>query len=223
MNNTNKHALICILQQLSYIDNDLADEESLFITAIFMSVGISMYNMNFPLASIISVKDNPMLSEKDQVLFLESECNKELQKKFEEEYDEINEMLEENNFHLIYMPELIKKMENNLFSLHKTLEHLRPSISSTDLEEINKSLSSFTTSVISEEIVTNCMDRKDLKNIPSSLMFRIPNKTTDQYLNFMILDLSSAPSAILVMKNMFELRKNINTITPSLLKTNEKI
>ena len=219
LGNVEKMAVLRILQQLSMSDDSLDPNESLLISAMLLSIQIDLPETHDIHASLVSIP-NLAFDTQNAVLYVESNFDTGTNTKIEKEYNEICDLLKKSNREFFYLPKVLQEMSSKRITFHDTLSYLEPTLSDEQLALINTNIDMMTTADLSKEIFLNYLNINGFNLEKPCFFFKINNKMSSRFQNFLILEIDSDP--LQTLQQFYQLNDNITQLRPNGLTDKEK-
>lgn len=179
-----RHSLLDDFSQMAMSDDYCAREEALLILAIKACLD---HNLGLQ-ASIVSTNTKSLSIEGAQVLYVESEFDKNINSQINRYYREICTEIRLSGFDFVYLPKIAEHYnsipEERLFQI---TEFLYPKVSQERLHIIIDQLQHLSTENFCKEQLAAKLNIKELSSVAPSLMLKIgdsivDNKTTSNFL-----------------------------------------
>ena len=211
LGNEEKNALLRILQMLSMSDDDLAGSESQFITALLLSIGIKLPEIEGIKAEFVSI---PSLSfdTRNAVLYVEPEYDENINASVEREYEAICNAIRSLGCEFFYLPHVIRDLENKKDTFRNTLSYLEPTLSEEQLNHINRNLSQLSSVFFSKEIFLNHLNANGLNIDKPAFFLKIDTPMTGRGQDFLIIEINGDP--LETLKRVVWLNNHILTVDP---------
>lgn len=206
-----KSALLRVLQMLSMSDDDLAGSESQFITALLLSIGIRIPEIESIKAEFVSIP-NLSFDTSNAVLYVEPDYDQDVNTFIEREYDAICKAIRSLGREFFYLPHVIRDLENKKDTFRNTLSYLEPTLSEEQLNHINRNLSQLSSVFFSKEIFLNHLNANGLNIDKPALFLKINTPTTGRGQDFLIIEINENP--LETIKSVIWLKNHILTIDP---------
>ena len=206
-----KSALLRVLQMLSMSDDDLAGNESQFITALLLSIGIRIPEIESIKAEFVSI---PTLSfdTSNAVLYVEPYYDQDVNASIERDYDAICKAIRTLGREFFYLPHVIRDLENKKDTFRNTLSYLEPTLSEEQLDHINRNLAQLSSVFFSKEIFLNHLNANGLNIDKPALFLKISTPITGRGQDFLIIEINGSP--LETLKSVIWLNNHILTIDP---------
>lgn len=187
-----KTAILCIIQQLSVSDDSLDPNESLLITALLLSIRICLPETNDINATLVSIP-NLAFDTQDAVLYVEAEYNETINRLITKEHAAICKLLDKKERSFFFLPEVVRDMESKKTTFSNIIQYIAPSLSEEQLSVINNCLLQFTSVALSKEVFLNYLNVKGLNISKPAFFFKIQNKRSIHFQDFLILEINGDP------------------------------
>ena len=206
-----KSALLRVLQMLSMSDDDLAGNESQFITALLLSIGIRIPEIESIKAEFVSIP-NLSFDTSNAVLYVEPYYDQDVNASIERDYDTICKAIRTLGREFFYLPHVIRDLENKKDTFRNTLSYLEPTLSEEQLDHINRNLAQLSSVFFSKEIFLNHLNANGLNIDKPALFLKISTPITGRGQDFLIIEINGSP--LETLKSVIWLNNHILTIDP---------
>lgn len=206
-----KSALLRVLQMLSMSDDDLAGNESQFITALLLSIGIRIPEIESIKAEFVSIP-NLSFDTSNAVLYVEPYYDQDVNDSIERDYDAICKAIRTLGREFFYLPHVIRDLENKKDTFRNTLSYLEPTLSEEQLDHINRNLAQLSSVFFSKEIFLNHLNANGLNIDKPALFLKISTPITGRGQDFLIIEINGSP--LETLKSVIWLNNHILTIDP---------
>ena len=206
-----KSALLRVLQMLSMSDDDLAGNESQFITALLLSIGIRIPEIESIKAEFVSIP-NLSFDTSNAVLYVEPYYDQDVNDSIERDYDAICKAIRSLGREFFYLPHVIRDLENKKDTFRNTLSYLEPTLSEEQLDHINRNLAQLSSVFFSKEIFLNHLNANGLNIDKPALFLKISTPITGRGQDFLIIEINGSP--LETLKSVIWLNNHILTIDP---------
>lgn len=206
-----KSALLRVLQMLSMSDDDLAGNESQFITALLLSIGIRIPEIESIKAEFVSIP-NLSFDTSNAVLYVEPYYDHDVNASIERDYDAICKAIRTLGREFFYLPHVIRELENKKDTFRNTLSYLEPTLSEEQLDHINRNLAQLSSVFFSKEIFLNHLNANGLNIDKPALFLKISTPITGRGQDFLIIEINGSP--LETLKSVIWLNNHILTIDP---------
>ena len=206
-----KSALLRVLQMLSMSDDDLAGNESQFITALLLSIGIRIPEIESIKAEFVSIP-NLSFDTSNAVLYVEPYYDHDVNASIERDYDAICKAIRTLGREFFYLPHVIRDLENKKDTFRNTLSYLEPTLSEEQLDHINRNLAQLSSVFFSKEIFLNHLNANGLNIDKPALFLKISTPITGRGQDFLIIEINGSP--LETLKSVIWLNNHILTIDP---------
>lgn len=206
-----KSTLLRVLQMLSMSDDDLAGNESQFITALLLSIGIRIPEIESIKAEFVSIP-NLSFDTSNAVLYVEPYYDQDVNDSIERDYDAICKAIRTLGREFFYLPHVIRDLENKKDTFRNTLSYLEPTLSEEQLDHINRNLAQLSSVFFSKEIFLNHLNANGLNIDKPALFLKISTPMTGRGQDFLIIEINGSP--LETLKSVNWLNNHILTIDP---------
>ena len=213
-----KTAILKVLQMLSMSDDDLDRSESQFITALLLSIGLSLPETEGIKAEFVSI---PSLSfdTRNAILYVEPEYDPIINACIERDYDTICKMLEARRQEFFYLPRVIRHLENAKATFRNTLDYLEPTLSAEQLDHIDRNLSQLSSAFFSKEIFLNHLNANGLTVNKPAFFLKIGSTDSPHGQDYLIIEINGDP--LETIRRIVWLDANILSIAPTISSKSE--
>lgn len=156
-----KNAILRVLQMLSMSDDDLAQSESQFITALLLSIGLRLPETEGIKAEFVSIP-NLGFDTRNAVLYVEPNYDKKVNACIKRDYDAICDVLDSMGREFFYLPHFVSDLDSKKDTFRNTLGYLEPSLSPEQLDHIDRNLAQLNSVFFSKEIFLNHLNANGL-------------------------------------------------------------
>ena len=206
-----KIALLQLFQTLSLADDQIDPKESLLITALILSLDFQLAETQRIKAHIVSIP-HLHLDTNNAVLYVEAEFDKAMNKSILHDYESINGLLEADKRQLFYLPMVIRELGEKRSTFKQALNYIEPTLSDEQINFIDNRLPQLDSAFLSKEIFLNYLNINGLKLNKPSFFFKIGDKDSGHYQDFLILEISDKPLSTL--EQFYALKSNIVNLKP---------
>ena len=214
-----KNMLLCLFQVLSLADNDLNPNESILITALTLSLDMPLAATKGTKAHLVSI---PHLDfdTRNAVLYVESEFDHKANASIQHDYTAICRLLKADRRELFYLPMVLHDLGEKQATFRQMLNYLEPTLSDEQLDFIDIRLPQMDSTFLSKEIFLNYLNINGLEINKPSFFFKIGDKDSDNYHDYLILEIGNKPLATL--QQFYALKNSIVRLKPNSLNAKEK-
>ncbi len=206
-----KNAILRVLQMLSMSDDDLAQSESQFITALLLSIGLRLPETEGIKAEFVSIP-NLSFDTRDAVLYVEPAYNKRVNASIKRDYDAICGVLDSMGREFFYLPRFVSDLDKKKDTFRNTLAYLEPSLSPEQLQHIDRNLSQLNSVFFSKEIFLNHLNANGLSIQKPAFFLKINTPMVGQGHDFLIIEIDKDP--LDTIRRVAWLKANILNIDP---------
>ena len=206
-----KIALLHLFQVLSMADDQIDPKESLFITALIVSLDFQLAETQRIKAHIVSIP-HLHLDTNNAVLYVESEFDQVINDSIVRDYESICGLLEADGRQLFYLPKVIHELGEKRSTFRQALNYIEPTLSDEQIDIIDDQLPQLDSAFLSKEIFLNYLNIKGLGLNKPSFFFKIGDKDSGNYQDFLILEISDNPLSTL--QQFYDLKNNIVNLKP---------
>lgn len=191
-----KILLLRLFQILSMADDELDANESLLATAIMLSMNIQLAETREIKAHLVSIP-HFNFDTKNAVLYVEAEYNNEMNNNILHDYNNICNLLNKDSRELFYLPMVLHDLSKKQATFRQALNYIEPTLSDEQLDLIDAGLPKMDSAFLSKEIFLNYLNINGLKIDKPSFFFKIGNRESSIYQDFLILEINDNPLATL--------------------------
>lgn len=187
-----KHDVLGDFNQIAMSDDFCAREEALLLLALRTCLTINMGDN----VSVISVKNGNFLFEQAQILYVESEYDKEVNRQIEKNYREIAAEVRLAGFDFVYLPKVAEDYQSIAVpDLLQIATFLYPKVSLERMNLIVQQLLHLSTADFCKYQMAAKFDIKKLSSIYPSLMIKIGVSYVDDFSvsNFLLVETGDNP------------------------------
>ena len=213
-----KNILLCLFQSLSLADNNLSPNESLLITALLTSLDMQLEATTGIKAHLVSIPHLD-LDTSNAVLYVESEYDSKTNKSILHDYDDICRLLKADHRELFYLPMVLRDLGKKQDTFHQTLNYIEPTLSEEQIDIIDTRLPQMDSAFLSKEIFLNYLKINGLEINKPAFFFKIGDKDSDNYHDYLILEITGKP--LTTLQQFYKLKNSIVTLQPNGLNTKE--
>ena len=206
-----KNAILRVLQMLSMSDDDLAQSESQFITALLLSIGLRLPETEGIKAEFVSIP-NLSFDTRDAVLYVEPAYNKRVNASIKRDYDAICQVMASMGREFFYLPRFVSDLNKKKDTFLNTLAYLEPSLSPEQLHHIDRNLSQLNSVFFSKEIFLNHLNANGLSIQKPAFFLKINTPMVGQGHDFLIIEIDKDP--LDTIRRVAWLKANILNIDP---------
>ncbi len=142
LGNTEKTAILRIIQQLSVSDDCLDPDESLLITALLLSIRIRLPETDDINATLVSIP-NLAFDTQNAVLYVEPDYDEKINVLIAKEHGTICKLLEKKERSFFFLPEVVRDMEHKKGTFSDIIRYIEPSLSEEQISVINDRFKQF--------------------------------------------------------------------------------
>lgn len=165
-----KHDLIGDFNQMAMSDNFCAREEALLILALRCCLTINMGSI----VSVLSIDTSDIKFEDTQILYIESEFDKDINGQIQKYYREICAEIRLAGFDFVYLPKIAEHYQSiSEADLYQIADFLYPKVSHERLQVIINQLRSLSTERFCKDQLAAKLNVKEFGMINSSFMIKI--------------------------------------------------
>lgn len=218
LGNTEKIAVLKIVQNLSASDDTIDHNESLLITALFLAIGIVLPEAEGIKASLVTL---PSLNfdTRNAVLYVESKFDKNVNQQIEKQYDSISQMLHSSEREFFYLPKVMRDIQAKKAIFRNTLSYIEPTLSEEQLDIIDRDLCHLDSVALSKEIFLNYLNINGFNLDRPSFFFKIRSARPSSHQEFLILEIKDEP--LTTLQRFYALESNIANLKPDNLSEKE--
>ena len=213
-----KNILLCLFQSLSLADNNLSPNESLLITALLTSLDMQLEATTGIKAHLVSIPHLD-LDTSNAVLYVESEYDSKTNKSILHDYDDICRLLKADHRELFYLPMVLRDLGKKQDTFRQTLNYIEPTLSEEQIDIIDTRLPQMDSAFLSKEIFLNYLKINGLEINKPAFFFKIGDKDSDNYHDYLILEITGKP--LTTLQQFYKLKNSIVTLQPNGLNTKE--
>lgn len=204
-----KALLLYAIQQLSASDDDIAPTESLLVSALLLSLGMTLPETEGLTAHIVTIP-NTGFDTRGTVVFVESSEHHALHETIEQEHASISMLLESRNMDFFYLPHIIKDLQKKQHTFKQMLYYLEPLLSEKQLSLIEHDLKGFNSSTLSKEIFINFLNSRGFHIERPAFLFKIESLKPSKHQYYLLLDINDDP--LKTLEAFFALNDNVMKI-----------
>ncbi len=206
-----KTAILRVLQMLSMSDDDLAQSESQFITALLLSIGLRLPETEGIKAEFVSI---PSLSfdTSNAVLYVEPAYHKRINARIRRDYDAICQVMASMGREFFYLPKVVSDLDRKKDTFRNTLGYLEPMLSSDQLDHIDRNLAQLNSVFFSKEIFLNHLNANGLSIQKPAYFLKIDTPMVGSGHDFLIIEIGGDP--LDTIQRVAWLKANILNIDP---------
>ena len=218
LGNTEKIAVLKIVQNLSASDDTIDHNESLLTTALFLAIGIVLPEAEGIKASLVTL---PSLNfdTRNAVLYVESKFDKNINQQIEKQYDSISQMLHSSEREFFYLPKVMRDIQAKKSIFRNTLSYIEPTLSEEQLDIIDRDLCQLDSVALSKEIFLNYLNINGFNLDRPSFFFKIRSARPSSHQEFLILEIKDEP--LTTLQRFYALESNIANLKPDNLSEKE--
>lgn len=218
LGNTEKIAVLKIVQNLSASDDTIDHNESLLITALFLAIGIVLPEAEGIKASLVTL---PSLNfdTRNAVLYVESKYDENVNQQIEKQYDSISQMLHSSEREFFYLPKVMRDIQAKKSIFRNTLSYIEPTLSEEQLDIIDRDLCHLDSVALSKEIFLNYLNINGFNLDRPSFFFKIRSARPSSHQEFLILEIKDEP--LTTLQRFYALESNIANLKPDNLSEKE--
>ena len=218
LGNTEKIAVLKIVQNLSASDDTIDHNESLLITALFLAIGIVLPEAEGIKASLVTL---PSLNfdTRNAVLYVESKYDENVNQQIEKQYDSISQMLHSSEREFFYLPKVMRDIQAKKSIFRNTLSYIEPTLSEEQLDIIDRDLCQLDSVALSKEIFLNYLNINGFNLDRPSFFFKIRSARPSSHQEFLILEIKDEP--LTTLQRFYALESNIANLKPDNLSEKE--
>ena len=213
-----KNMMLCLFQALSLADNKLNPNESLLITALLTSLDMQLEATTGIKAHLVSIPHLD-LDTSNAVLYVESEYDSKTNKSILLDYDNICRLLKADHRELFYLPMVLRDLGKKQDTFRQTLNYIEPTLSEEQINIIDTRLPQMDSAFLSKEIFLNYLKINGLEINKPAFFFKIGDKDSDNYHDYLILEITDKP--LTTLQQFYKLKNSIVTLQPNGLNTKE--
>lgn len=208
---TEKSALMQIIQQIVMSDNSLSPDEALMVTALLLALGIETEETRDLKANIISV---PGLNfeTRNAVLYVEPYFDKDINSSILKDYDKITKILSHQKMDFFYLPIVQESIINKKNIFRNMLQYIKPALTDIDIDTIEKGMEKMSTESLSKELFINYLNSNGLILKKPSFFLKISSSAHILNNDYLIIEINSSP--LETIKRFCYLKDNVTKIIP---------
>ena len=206
-----KNAILRVLQMLSMSDDDLAQSESQFITALLLSIGLRLPETEGIKAEFVSIP-NLGFDTRNAVLYVEPSYDKKVNARIKRDYDAICDVLDSMGREFFYLPHFVSDLDGKKDTFRNTLGYLEPSLSPEQLDHIDRNLAQLNSVFFSKEIFLNHLNANGLNIEKPAYFLKIDTPMVGHGHDFLIIEIDGDP--LDTISRVAWLKSNILNINP---------
>lgn len=188
-----KAVILHTIQQLSVSDDNIDPNESLLITALILSIGIALPNMQLIPTELISIP-NPIFESTNTVVYIESHYDDKINHAIVKEHTAIVDLLADRGMNFLYLPMVMKEIRQKKRTFKQILNYLEPLLSAKQMQLIEHDLNQFDTTTLTKEIFLNYLNAKGFDLDHPSFLIKIKNLRPSPYQDYLILNITQSPT-----------------------------
>ena len=215
-----KIALLHLFQSLSLADDQIDPKESLLITALILSLDFQLAETQRINAHIVSIP-HLHLDTNNAVLYVEAEFDSTMNNSILHDYKSISGLLEADGRQLFYLPMVIRELSEKRSTFRQALNYIEPTLSDEQIDFIDDRLPQLDSAFLSKEIFLNYLNINGLELDKPSFFFKIGDKESGNYQDFLILEIGDKPLSTL--QQFYALKNNIVNLKPIGLSTKDEL
>ena len=206
-----KTAILRVLQMLSMSDDDLAQSESQFITALLLSIGLNLPETEGIKADFVSIP-NLSFDTRNAVLYVEPTYHKAVNARIRRDYEAICDVMASMGREFFYLPKVVGDLDHKKDTFRNTLGYLEPSLSPEQLDHIDRNLAQLSSVFFSKEIFLNHLNANGLNIEKPAFFLKIDTPMMGQGHDFLIIEIDGDP--LDTIRRVAWLKANILNINP---------
>lgn len=209
--NIEKSALMQIIQQIVMSDNSLSPDEALLVTALLLALNIETEETKNLKADIISV---PGLNfeTRNAILYIEPYFDKETNSSILNDYEKIINVLSQQKMDFFYLPVVQESIINKKNIFRNMLQYIKPALTDTDIDTIEKGMEKMSTETLSKELFINYLNNNSLILKKPSFFLKISSSAHIMSNDYLIIEINTSP--LETIKKIFYLKDNVTKIIP---------
>lgn len=219
LGNTEKIAILRLLQRLSMSDDSLDPNESMLITALVLSIGIELPETQDIRAHFVSIP-NLNFDTRNAVLYVEAEYDKSINDSILREHEAICSLLESSQREFFYLPKAVSELQSKKNTFLNALNYLDPTLKESQCVFIGDNLHRLSSTFLSKEIFLNYLNASGLNIIKPSFFFKIGKVKPGSQQDFLILEINGDP--LVTLQRIYKLNDNITCIQSNGLSQKEE-
>ena len=213
LGNREKNAILWAFQNLSVSDDSLDSNESLFVTALLLSIGIELPETAGIRANFVSIP-NLNLDTRNAVLYVEAEYDKTVNANIKRNYKAICELLHSIGLEFFYLPHVVRDLEKKKDTFRHALNYLEPTLSEEQLDHIDRNMSQLDSAFLSKEIFLNYLNTNGMNISRPAFFMKLKSLRPGQYQDFLIIEIEGNP--LRTLERIVWLNANMLNIRPPL-------
>ncbi len=214
-----KNMMLSLFQALSLADNKLNPNESLLITALLTSLDMQLEATTGIKAHLVSIP-HLNLDTSNAVLYVESEYDSKTNKSILQDYQDICRLLKADHRELFYLPMVIRDLGAKQATFRQTLNYIEPTLSEEQIDIIDTRLPQMDSAFLSKEIFLNYLKINGLEINKPAFFFKIGDKDSDNYHDYLILEITGKP--LTTLQQFYQLKNSIVALKPNGLNAKER-
>lgn len=213
-----KNMMLSLFQALSLADNKLNPNESLLITALLTSLDMQLEATTGIKAHLVSIP-HLNLDTSNAVLYVESEYDSKTNKSILQDYQDICRLLKADHRELFYLPMVLRDLGKKQDTFRQTLNYIEPTLSEEQIDIIDTRLPQMDSAFLSKEIFLNYLKINGLEINKPAFFFKIGDKDSDNYHDYLILEITGKP--LTTLQQFYQLKNSIVALKPNGLNAKE--
>ncbi len=201
-----KALVLHAIQQLSISDDNIDPSESLFITALLLSLKPALHETPDIQAELISIPGTDF-DATNAVVYVESEFNAKINQAIAREFDAIEQLLDCRGMSFFYLPRVMKEIRGKKSVFKQMLRYLEPLLSEEQMRLIEHDMKQFDTRFFSKEIFLSYLNARGFSLERPSLLIKVENLKPSPYQDFLILPIERDP--LDTLQQFYALNDNI--------------
>ncbi len=206
-----KTAILRVLQMLSMSDDDLAQSESQFITALLLSIGLRLPETEGIKAEFVSIP-NLSFDTRNAVLYVEPTYHKGINARIKGDYDAICQVMASMGREFFYLPHVVGELDRKKDTFRNTLGYLEPSLSPEQIDHIDRNLAQLNSAFFSKEIFLNHLNANGLNIQKPAFFLKIDTPMVGRGHDFLIIEIDKDP--LDTIRRVAWLKANILNVDP---------
>ena len=206
-----KISILWAFQNLSVSDDSLDPNESLFLTALLLSIGIELPETEHINASFVSIP-NLNFDTRNAVLYAEAEYDKTVNDSIRRNYKAICQLLKNMGHEFFYLPHVVSDLEKKKATFRNALNYLEPTLSEEQLDHIDRNLTQLDSAFLSKEIFLNYLKTNGLNITKPSFFMNLGSNRQSQCQDFLIIEIENSP--LKTLERIVWLNANILKLRP---------
>ena len=154
------------------------------------------------------------------MLYVESEFDHKANASIQHDYTAICRLLKADRRELFYLPMVLHDLGEKQATFRQMLNYLEPTLSDEQLDFIDTRLPQMDSTFLSKEIFLNYLNINGLEINKPSFFFKIGDKDSDNYHDYLILEISGKP--LTTLQQFYALKNSIVRLKPNSLNAKEK-